>query len=138
MKILASSNWRVSGIGVIAGLILAYTFVQSWLPRQSVILNGHHYAAITLYAIWYFVLIKRPFGSIVVMALFMLLASINLLWLWPANQSVQFCVGPLCTPYVQPTALGMLIVHLWLNFNHLVNAWLNYKEGTTKFGENNE
>ena len=119
---------------IISGLL-----IYSWttILLTDIIATWQHYLALGLYAVLVFLYFKSFTKTLIATGLYLLLATFNVFSITPGISESWFKIFGIETPHFQPLSLGILILYFILNFDTLVNIYLDYKE-TKQTKENNE
>jgi hypothetical protein len=114
---------------IIAGFLI-YTWTTFLLTDISP--SWRHYVGLSLFAAIIFMYFKTFSGTIMATSAFLLLGTINLLTLTPSVTSDSYGIRigsvELWTPTFQLLSFGLLILYCILNFDTIVNIYLDYKE----------
>ncbi|MES1221708.1 MAG: hypothetical protein ABUT20_39790 [Bacteroidota bacterium] len=108
--------------------------IYSWFTFlfTDLLATWRHYLAVGLFAIVIFLFFKNPAKAIIATIIYLLIGTSNLLALTPSITSGSYGlkIGPaeIWTPAFQPLSFGILILFCILNFDSLVNIYLDYKE----------
>jgi len=77
-------------------------------------------------ALFYF---KNYKWAIIFTGVILVLATVNLLTLYAATQTFYIIIAGVQMPEIQPWSLLLLVVYGIVNYNLLVDWYLDYKEG---------
>lgn len=114
----------------IVGGLLSYTWII--ILFTDVVATWRHYPSIALFIILMLLFFKNFKKTILATAFYLLLGTCNLLVLTPSITSNSFGVGigsvQIWTPAFQLLSFGLLVLFAILNFDTLVNMYLDYKE----------
>ena len=110
--------------------ILGGILIYCWTTFITTDLIGtwRHYIGITMYLIIVAMLFKSIKYSTILLGVYLLFATFSLLAITPAISTSWIRIGPVSTPPVQLLSLGIFILYAILNFNPLVDFYLDYKE----------
>ena len=115
---------------VIIGGLLMYTWII--FLSSKVVGSWRQYASTVLFIILVFLFFKNFKASVFGAAFYLVLCSFNLLALAPSLVSNSYGLGigsmEIWTPKFSLLAFGLLLLFLVLNFDTLVNIYLDYKE----------
>lgn len=118
-------------------VIIAGLLIYCWITilTQDYVVRWQHVLAIVLFAVVVFIFFKNFTKAIISTGAFLLLGTCNAFSMTPDINMTWFKVGPLETPPFNLLSFGLLILFLILNFDTMVNLYLDYKEA--KRTENN-
>ena len=115
---------------VIIGGLLMYTWII-FLSSKAVA-GWRQYLSTALFVVLVFLFFKNFKASVFGAAFYLVLCSFNLLALAPSLVSNSYGLGigsmEIWTPKFSLLAFGLLLLFLVLNFDTLVNIYLDYKE----------
>ena len=115
--------------GIIAGFL-----IYSWIIILSteVVATWRHYLAAVLFFVLIFSILKNFKWTILATIIYLILGTCNLLTLTPSvtTNSYGAKIGSIemWTPSFQILSFGLLVLFLILNFDTLINMYLDYKE----------
>ncbi|HEX9513364.1 MAG TPA: hypothetical protein VF939_22895 [Puia sp.] len=115
---------------LIISLIVLYTWFE--IITTEYIATWRHYVALTLVAInaaLYFVKYKK---AVLLTGIILILATFNLLSFFTIIQTSFLGFGSVTTPEIQLKSLLLLVIYCAINFNLLINWYLDMKEGRAK------
>ena len=114
---------------IIAGLI-----VYCWIKILStdVVATWQHYLALGLFIVLVVFLVKSFKTAVVATGLYLMLATFAVLSLTPEVNTSWLTIGSIDTPHINILSFGLLILFLILNFDKLIDIYLDYKETKTK------
>ena len=112
-------------LAIIAGLLI-YCWIAILTKDYTV--RWQHVSAIVLFAGVVFIYFKNITKAIISTGAFLLLGTCNAFSMTPDINTTWFRVGPLETPPFNFLSFGLLILFLILNFDTMVNLYLDYKE----------
>src|SRR6478609_5008293 len=114
---------------IIAGLI-----VYCWIKILStdVVATWQHYLALGLFIVLVVFLVKSFKTAVVATGLYLMLATFAVLSLTPEVNTSWLTIVLIDTPHINILSFGLLILFLILNFDKLIDIYLDYKETKTK------
>jgi len=112
-------------LAIIAGLLI-YCWIAILTKDYTV--RWQHVLANVLFAIVVFIYFKNFTKAIISTGVFLLMGTCNAFSMTPDINTTWFRVGPLETPHFNFLSFGLLILFLILNFDTMVNLYLDYKE----------
>lgn len=115
---------------VIVGGLLSYTWII--ILFTDVVAIWRHYLSIALFIVLMLLFFKNFKRIVLATAFYLLLGTCNLLVLTPSITSNSFGIGidsiKIWTPAFQLLSFGLLVLFAILNFDTLVNMYVDYKE----------
>ncbi len=112
-------------LAIIAGLLI-YCWIT--ILATDTLATWRHYVALGLFPVLILLYFKSFTLTVIGTGLYLLLATLNVLSITAEISAGWFRIGPVETPHVQLLSLGLLILFLILNFDTLINIYLDYKE----------
>jgi hypothetical protein len=111
---------------VLLAAFQVYCWTIFWIT--DFVATWRHYVGIILYLITVVVFFKGLRLAAFIVGLYLILGTFNLLAITPEIKTSWINIGPLSTPPVQLLSLGLFILYFILNFNSLIEYYLDYKE----------
>ncbi|RYY21637.1 MAG: hypothetical protein EOO04_17905 [Chitinophagaceae bacterium] len=87
-----------------------------------------HYVGLAGYLATVLVLIKKKNAAIMLQGLYLILGTFTLLAFTPVVTISWFHIGPITTPPIQLSSLGILFLYTALNYNTIIDLILDYQE----------
>lgn len=115
---------------LIISLIVLYTWFE--IITAEYIATWRHYVALALVAVnavLYFVKYKQ---AVLLTGIILILATFNLLSFFAIIQTSCLGFGSITTPDIQLKSLLLLVIYCVINFNILLNWYLDMKEAKAK------
>lgn len=111
-------------------VLLAAMLINCWTVflTTDLIPTWPHYIGIILYLLTVFVFFRNLRLATFLVGVYLLLATFNLLAFTPEIKTSWFNIGPVSTPPVQLLSLGLFILYFIVNFNAMIEYYLDYKE----------
>jgi hypothetical protein len=119
-------------------IIIAALLIWSWASflLTDMTASWRHYLALGLFAVLVYLYRKSFTKTIIATGIYLLLATLNVLSMTPANitawNRLDTSFGSIETPHFQILSLTILIIYLILNFDTLFNMYLDYKEAKSQ------
>lgn len=119
-------------------LLTAITLTYAWVRMiiSDIVPQWQHYLTLLLFGVLVFLCFRSFAKAVVGLGTYLLLATFDLLWIVAGNyyQTHLIKIGSLqlSSPPIQPMALLLLVVYGALNFNTLIEIYLDYKEAKNK------
>ncbi len=114
----------------IIGGLLIYTW--STILFTDIMATWRHYLTIVLFIVLIFLFLKNFKRTILATAFYLILGTCNLLTFTPSvtfnSYGLRIASIEIWTPTFQLLSFGLLILFSILNFDTLVNIYLDYKE----------
>lgn len=105
-------------------LIYCWTVILS----KDILATWRHYVGLGLFLILTYFYFKSYKITVVGTGIYFLLATCNVLAITPEINASWLRIGPVETPPIQLLSLGLLILFSILNFDPLIDIYLDYKE----------
>jgi hypothetical protein len=115
---------------LIISLIVLYTWFE--IITTEYIATWRHYVALTLIAINAVLYFVRYKPAVLLTGLILILATFNLLSFFTIIQTSGLTIMGVSTPEIQLKSLLLLVIYCVINFNILINWYLDMKEGKAK------
>jgi len=112
-------------LAIITGLLI-YSWTMFLLT--DIAATWRHYLALGLFAVLVYLYFKSLTKTVVATGIYLLLATLNALSMTPEIITGWFRIGSIETPHFQLLSLGFLVLFLVLNFDTMINMYLDYKE----------
>jgi hypothetical protein len=116
---------------IIPLIVIAAFVIYTWC---SIIFTDYaatwrHYIGLVGFLILVFLFFKSQVAVVIASAIFLLLATFNVLAITATITTSGITIMSISTPPIQLLSLGILILYFILNFNRLIDIYLDYKEG---------
>ncbi len=116
-------------LGLITGLII-YSWISFLLTDMTP--TWRHYSALVLFAVLVYLYFKSFAKTVIATGLYFLLATLNALSMTPERitgwSRFGTPLGSIETPHFQILSLMLLVLFLVLNFDTMIDIYLDYKE----------
>ena len=112
---------------IIVGGIILYCWTV--IIATELLATWRHYLGLVLYLLLLVVLFKNFTYATIGLGVYLLFASFALLAITPSITTNWIRIGPVSTPPIHLLSAGIFITYAILNFNSLVDYYLDYKEG---------
>jgi len=110
---------------IVAGLLIyCWTIILS----TEILATWRHYVGLGLFVIIIFFYFKSFKLTAIGTGLYLLLATFNVLAMTAEIGTSWLRIGPVETPHIQLLSLGLFILFFIINFDPLVDMYLDYKE----------
>ena len=111
-------------------LVIGAMLVYSWTTflTTDLIASWRHYIGSVVYIIIVVTFFLNIKFSTILLGVYLLFATFNLLAVTPSISTNWIQIGPVSTPPVQLVSLGIFVLYAILNFNPIVDFYLDYKE----------
>ncbi|MFT3826218.1 MAG: hypothetical protein QM731_20005 [Chitinophagaceae bacterium] len=129
---------KQKGLFLASFLLVAGTVLYEWVKMlvTDTTAQWPHYLAVIFLGVVVLLYVKSFAKAVVALGAYLVLAFFDLFWLTADNYFQPYLVGigplELWMPSMQPIALGLFIAYGALNFNVLINIYLDYKESRSK------
>lgn len=118
-------NLRSIPLVIVAGLLIyCWTIILS----TDILATWRHYVGLGLFVVIIFFYLKSFKLTAIATGLYLLLATFNALAMTPEIGTSWLRIGPVETPPIQLLSLGLFILFFIINFDPLVDMYLDYKE----------
>ena len=111
-------------------VIIAGQLIYCWITifTEDFVVRWQHYVATMLFAVVVFIYFKNFTKAVISTGAFLLLGTCNAFSMTPDINTTWFRVGFLETPPFNLLSFGFLILFLILNFDTMIDLYLDYKE----------
>jgi hypothetical protein len=115
-------------------IVITGFIIYSWsiILITNIVATWRHYSALALFGGLVFLFFKNFKQSVVFTCIYLILATCNLLALTPSIETSSFGIQigslQLSTPTFQILPFWILMLFFILNFDALINIYLDYKE----------
>ena len=119
-------------------LIIGGFLIYTWATFifTNVVSTWRHYLSTILYFIILILFFKNQRATILAILIYLILGTLNILTLTPSVTSDSYGVGigsvELWTPKFQTLSFALLVLTIILNFDTIVNWYLDYKDSKSK------
>ncbi len=111
---------------IVAGLLI---YCWTIILLTDTLATWRHYVGLGLFLILIFFYFKSYKLTAIGTGIYLLLATFNVLAMTAEINTSWLRIGPVETPPVQLLSLGLFILFAILNFDLLIDIYLDYKEG---------
>lgn len=110
--------------------IIAAQLIYCWITilSEDLVILWQHYSALVLFAVVVFIYFKNFTKAVISTGAFLLIGTCNGFSLTPGINTTSFRVGILETPPFNFLSFGLLLLFFILNFDTIVNMYLDHKE----------
>lgn len=121
-------------ISAIPFLIISLVVLYTWFEiiTTEYIATWRHYVALALVAINAVLYFMRYKPAVLITGLILILATINLLSFFTIIRTSGLTIMGVSTPEIQLRSLLLLVIYCVINFNLLINWYLDMKEEKAK------
>lgn len=112
---------------LIAALVLLYCWINIIVTDNAATLR--HYITLVLMLANSILYFKSYKWAVLFTGVILLLATVNLLTLYAATQTFYIAIAGVQMPEIQYWSLLLLVVYGVINYNRLVDWYLDYREG---------
>jgi len=110
--------------------LTAIELIYSWIIifSEHIIAEWRQYLGIGLFIIIAFLFFRKIIACTVLLGVFLLMASFNMVVISSDTFSAGIKIGPVSSPGVHPLSLGLFILYLCFNMGPLIEIYLDYEE----------
>lgn len=111
-------------------LLIAWQLVDCWVTILfgDGFVRWQHYVALSLFAVLIFFYFKSFTKAVIATGVFLVLGTCNAFSMTVDINKTWFGIGPIETPPFNLLSFGLLILFFVLNFDTMINLYLDHKE----------
>lgn len=110
---------------IVAGLLI---YCWAIILSTDILATWRHYIGLGLFLIIILLYFKSTTLTIVGTGAYLLLATFNVLSITATIKTSWISIGPVQTPPIQLSSFGLLILFSILNFDQVIDVYLDFKE----------